>query len=254
VNPRIAAIAAGVLLLAAAGGALVARGSADPVDEPESHLAVASTSLAATPQEPRPAPEPMESSVAFRGNRAAEPVEVPETPARDTAAPVVPRAPSLKPADLMAGSSAIVTDTYDPQVELESRLRASGFAGLFAASRLAAGTISSTRLAVAGASGLVRKYREKATAPESNAGARTADALLSDIDAVLGILVGQEGGYEVSEGTIRFRDSASARQYGVLQARITSRLAAGSAGSPVVESLARVLGPAKLPASGGIMN
>ena len=83
---------------------------------------------------------------------------------------------------------------------------------------------------------------------ESDSGARMADALLADLDAALGILAGQEGGYEISGGTITFRDSGSAREYGALRNRLGGRIAtAANSGSPVAVSLARALGTARLP-------
>jgi hypothetical protein len=186
----------------------------------------------------------------FRGNRAAEPVAAPVPEVKkDSAptAPVVPDAPSLARASFKPGSD-IATGLHDAQSELEGRLRATGFTNLFATSRLAAGTVSTTRLAVAGASGLVRNYRAGASVEETAAGARTADGLLADVDAVLGVLAAQEGGYEISGGSIAFRDSASAREYGALRQRIASRIAASAgAGAPVAQSLVRALGTSRLP-------
>lgn len=245
-NPRLAGIAAGVLLAAAAGGALLARGSSD-APAAETELAVASTSLAATPNqgfEIIAAPEP---EIAFRGNRAAEPVPEPiavkdSTPAP---APVVPSAPTLS--SLRAGS-ADIGGIQDDRAELEGKLRATGFTNLFAPARLSAGSVGTTRLAVAGASGLVRTFRAKATIDETDAGARMADALLADLDAALGVLAGQEGGYEITDGTIVFRDSASAREYAALRTRIGGRIAtAANSGSPVAAALARSLGTSRLP-------
>jgi hypothetical protein len=249
INPRLAGIAAGVLLAAAAGGALLARGSADQ-PAPEAELAVASTSLAATPQpgfEIIPAPEP---EVAFRGNRAAEPVPEPvaEKDSVRAPAPVVPSAPSLSSMSLNAGSANIGM-IQDDRAELEGKLRATGFTNLFAPSRLAAGSIGTTRLALAGAGGLVRTFRAKATIDETDSGARMADALLADLDAALAILAGQEGGYEIANGVITFRDSASAREYAALRTRIGGRITtATNSGSPVAATLARSLGTARLPA------
>jgi hypothetical protein len=247
-NPRVAGIAAGVLLAAAAGGALLARGSSDR-PAPQADLAVASTSLAATPKpgfEFIAAPEP---EMAFRGNREAAPVPEPVA-VKDSApakAPVVPSAPTFSAAALRAGS-ADIGGLQDDRAELEAKLRATGFTNLFAISRLAAGTVGTTRLAVAGASGLVRSYRGKATIDESDSGARMADALLADLDAALAILAGQEGGYEIANGTITFRDSASAREYASLRSRIGGRIAtAGNSGSPVASSLVRALGSSRLP-------
>ena len=249
INPRLAGIAAGVLLAAAAGGALLARGSADQ-PAPEADLAVASTSLAATPQpgfEIIAAPEP---EVAFRGNRAAEPVPEPVA-AKDSVrppAPVVPSAPSLSSMALQAGSTNI-SMIQDDRAELEGKLRATGFTNLFAPARLAAGSIGTTRLSLAGAGGLVRSFRAKATIDETDSGARMADALLADLDAALAILAGQEGGYEITNGLITFRDSASAREYAALRTRIGGRIAtASNSGSPVAATLARSLGAARLPA------
>ena len=249
INPRLAGIAAGVLLAAAAGGALLARGSADQ-PAPEAELAVASTSLAATPQpgfEIIAAPEP---EVAFRGNRAAEPVPEPvaEKDSVRAPAPVVPSAPSLSSMALNAGSTNIGM-IQDDRAELEGKLRATGFTNLFAPSRLAAGSIGTTRLALAGAGGLVRTFRAKATVDETDSGARMADALLADLDAALAILAGQEGGYEITNGLITFRDSASAREYAALRTRIGGRITtAANSGSPVASTLARSLGTARLPA------
>ncbi len=249
INPRLAGIAAGVLLAAAAGGALLARGSADE-PAPEAELAVASTSLAATPQpgfEIIAAPEP---EVAFRGNRAAEPVPEPvaEKDSARAPAPVVPSAPSLSSVALKAGTTNIGM-IQDDRAELEGKLRATGFTNLFAPSRLAAGSIGTTRLALAGAAGLVRTFRAKATIDETDSGARMADALLADLDAALGVLAAQEGGYEIANGTITFRDSASAREYAALRTRIGGRITtASNSGSPVAATLARSLGTARLPA------
>jgi len=256
-NPRIMGMAAGVLLVAAAGGALVARATGDEAP-PAEELTMASTSLAATPTpafEVSPQPEPInpammptaEPGIPFRGNRVAEEVVVP-TEAKDTAVPVVvPNAPSLARAPLGVGATGIEVSTRDAQAELESRLRGTGFGNLFSVSRLSAGSVAETRLAVAGAGGFVRTYRAQASKPESNTGARVADALLSDADAVLGILVGQQGGYEIAGSAIVFRDTASAREYARLRQRINTRLNSGDAGSPVAESLMRVLGAARLP-------
>ncbi len=252
-NPRLAGMAAGVLLAAAAGGALLARGSSDAPAAREADLAVASTSLAATPQpgfEIIAAPSPSEPEVPLRGNRAAEPVPAAEIVAKDTVpapAPVVPSAPSMSGAALRVGR-ADIGGIQDDRAELENRLRGTGFANLLAESRLTAGNVGTTRLAVAGASGLVRTYRAKATIDETDSGARMADALLADLDAALGILAAQEGGYEISGGTITFRDSASSRAYASLRNRIGGRIAtAANSGSPVAASLARVLGASRLP-------
>jgi hypothetical protein len=248
-NPRLAGMAAGVLLAAAAGGALLARGSSD-APTGESELAVASTSLAATPQpgfEIIAAPEP---EVAFRGNRAAEPVpDSAAVPAKDSTpapAPLVPSAPAMSASALRVGTD--IGGIRDDRAELENRLRATGFTNLFAESRLTAGNVGTTRLAVAGASGLVRSYRARATIDETDSGARMADALLADLDAALGILAAQEGGYEISGGTITFRDSARGREYNALRTRVGGRIAtAANSGSPVAVSLARALGTARLP-------
>ena len=64
----------------------------------------------------------------------------------------------------------------------------------------------------------------------------------------LAILAGQEGGFEISGGTITFRDTASSREYATLRNRINGRIAtAANSGSPVGASLARVLGTSRLP-------
>ncbi|HEU4830419.1 MAG TPA: hypothetical protein VFT04_14590 [Gemmatimonadales bacterium] len=250
-NPRLAGMAAGVLLAAAAGGALLARGSSER-PAPEADLAVASTSLAATPNqgfEIIPAPNETAPAVAFRGNRAAEPVAEP-VPAKDSTpapAPVVPNAPKMSAAALRVGN-ADITGIQDDRAELENRLRATGFTNLLAESRLTAGNVGTTRLSVAGAAGLVRTFRAKATIDETDSGARMADALLADLDAALAILAGQEGGYEIEGGSITFRDSARAREFTAIRNRVGGRIAtAANSGSPVAASLARSLGASRLP-------
>lgn len=242
-------IAAGILVTAAIGGAVMAGSGAET--EAPTELAVASTSLAATPSssfeiaasEPVPAPaSPVSQQMSgFPADR-----EVPAPAVVEDVAPrVIPKAPSLSTGQTLAIAGSSLTDAANvAQTELESRLRAAGLANLFAPARLTAGQVSSTRLAVAGASTLIRGYRAKETGAESASGARAADALLADIELLLGVLAEREGGYDVGAAEISFRDAETAKEYGTVRRRIAGRIAAGDSGSKVTESLIRVFGGA----------
>ena len=162
------------------------------------------------------------------------------------------------------------------RVELDSRLRVAGIVNLFAASRLGSGNIGSARLALAGAAGLIRNFQRRGASIEqayrdsaqmlgklgwtaaqranwesrADRGERStqaSDGLLSDIEGMFGVLAANEGGYEVSGGTITFRDADGAREYGAFRRRIASRIDGGDAGSASVASLLRAIGGTRLP-------
>jgi len=162
------------------------------------------------------------------------------------------------------------------RVELDSRLRVAGIVNLFAASRLGSGNIGSARLALAGAAGLIRNFQKRGASIEqayrdsaqmlgklgwtaaqranwesrADRGERStqaSDGLLSDIEGMFGVLGANEGGYDVSGGTITFRDADGAREYGAFRRRIESRIDGGDAGSASVASLLRAIGGTRLP-------
>ena len=162
------------------------------------------------------------------------------------------------------------------RADLDNRLRVAGIVNLFAASRLGSGNIGSARLALAGAAGLVRSFQKRGAAIEqayrdsaqmlgklgwtaaqranwesrADRGERStqaSDGLLSDIEGMFGVLAANEGGYDVTNGTITFRDADGAREYGAFRQRIASRIEGGDAGSASVASLLRAIGGTRLP-------
>ena len=215
---------------------------------------VASTSLAATPatsfeiaanpSAPTPKVEPATAT------GTGLPLPTTELEPTEAAKPIIPAAPKLgsAKANFSIPSASLTDVSSDAQGELESRLRASGLANPFVTARLQSGQIGSTRLAVAGAANLVRTYRAKATRKESPEGARTADALLADVEALLGVLADHEGSYEISNGTVAFREESLSTTYAALRRRIAARTSAGDAGSVVAATLIQVIGTTPPPA------
>jgi hypothetical protein len=239
--------AAGLVTLAGLSAMLMSRGPAS-ADEPE--MTVASTSLAATPNTRFEIEAPSPAS--------GIPVDVvpPSTPrgevrtATDSAAPIIPAAPSLSAsrAPISIAESSLTDVSNDALSDLANRLRASGLSNLFAPSRLAAGQVGSTRLAAAGAANLVRDYRAKSTRKESAQAARAGDALLADIESLLGVLADNEGGYEISGNEVTFSDESLADTYGMLRSRITAAVRAGDSASAVTGALVGVIGKTAPPA------
>lgn len=163
------------------------------------------------------------------------------------------------------------------QASLENRLRASAITALFSDSRLASGNVSDTRIAVAGIANFIRTYRSQAsgieaayrdtagqlsgdwsdseaagwykkmTRGETESEARSADQLLADISALLGVLEEQAGAYSVTNGKIIFRDAGATLRYGTLRRRVADRLASSDSSSAVVGSLRSVIGSARPP-------
>ena len=237
--------AAGLVTVAGFTAMLMSKGPAAAAD-PE--MAVASTSLAATPN--------TTFEIAASAPASGIPVDVvpppaprPEKPAADSSAPIIPAAPSLSGsrAPITIAESSLTDVSNDAAAELAGRLRASGLSSLFAPSRLASGQIGSTRLAAAGAANLVRDYRARAGSTETSQSARAADALLADVESLLGILADNEGGYEIDGGTVTFSDASLAGTYGALRRRITTATRAGHA-SPVAAALVSVIGATAPPA------
>jgi hypothetical protein len=207
--------------------------------------------------------------------------------ADSSSARVLPAAPRLGGLDAggvktASTSATALANRYNAahdgaRASLDNQLRASGITALFSEGRLASGNVSDTRLAVAGIANFIRSYRTQAngieaayrdtagqlsgdwsdseaagwykgmTRGESQASARAADQLLSDISALLGILDEQAGAYSVSDGKITFRDAGATLRYGTLRRRVTDRLASSDSSSAVVGALRGVIGSARPP-------
>jgi len=237
--------AAGLVTVAGFTAMLMSKGPAAAAD-PE--MAVASTSLAATPN--------TTFEIAASTPASGIPVDVvpppaprPEKPAADSSAPIIPAAPSLSGSrtPITIAESSLTDVSNDAAAELEGRLRASGLSSLFAPSRLASGQVGSTRLAAAGAANLVRDYRARAGRTETPQSARVADVLLADVESLLGILADNEGAYEIDAGTVTFSDASLAGTYGALRRKITAATRTSHA-SPVAAALVSVIGATAPPA------
>ncbi len=245
---RTIGIAAAGLVAAAGFSAMLMSRAPAAVADPE--MAVASTSLAATPNTSFEIAEPTPASGIPVDAVPPAPAARSERPAAaDSSTPIIPAAPSLSGsrAPISIAESSLTDVSNEAQAELEGRLRASGLSNLFAPSRLASGQVGSTRLAAAGAANLVRDYRAKSTRTETRESARAADALLADIESLLGILADNEGGYEIGGGTVTFSDERLATTYGNLRRRITSAAGSNEA-SAVASALVSVMGGTAPPA------
>jgi hypothetical protein len=198
--------------------------------------------------------------------------------------PAAPRVGTLNAGAVTATgtSAAALASRYNAahdaaEASLENRLRASGITALFSDSRLASGSVSDTRLAVSGIANFIRSYRSQAnsieaayrdtagqfsgdwsdseaagwykgmTRGESQAEARAADQLLTDISSLLGVLEEQAGAYTLAGGKISFRDAGATLRYGTLRRRVADRLASADSSSAVVSSLRKVIGVARPP-------
>lgn len=300
---RTVGIAAGVVLVAGAVTVLMSREPSTRTDagSADSAAAMASTSLAATPNNSFEVSAPPDAGAGTAHDRgiAASPSTmympmpaIPDGPASDRpAAPdsakVLPAAPSLgklgaENVTATGSSPSALGARYNAAHDaaaaaLENRLRASGITALFSDTRLSSGGVSDARMAVAGIANFIRSFRtqdaaveaayqdsasqhhdewsaaEKAawrkimTRGESDAAARSADQLLSDISSMLGVLEEQAGAYTLGGGKVTFRDAGATLRYGTLRRRVASRLAAGDSTSAVTSTLIKVIGSARPP-------
>lgn len=239
--------AAGLFVATGIIGAFLSRKAPVPGSD-GGDMVVASTSLAATPASSFEA-EATSSNPGYTIIPGGAPAAAAAEKKDSVAKPVIPAAPSLAAsrAALSISESSLTDVSGEAQAELESRLRASGLANVFAPTRLDHEQIGSSRLAAAGAANLVRGYRAKASRKESAEGRRAADALLADIEGLLGVLADNEGAYELSPAGISFSDPAVGEQYRIVRRRLAGRLSSGDSGSAVAASLLRLIGATRPP-------
>jgi hypothetical protein len=244
-------------------------------------IAPADTTAGAAEQAPDPSQAYMPMPVIPDGPAATS------TAVESTATRLLPAAPRLGNLKAGAGSAtstsaAALASRYNAahdaaEASLEGRLRASGITALFSDSRLASGSVSDTRIAVSGIANFIRSYRAQASAieaayrdtagelsagwsdseaagwykgmtrGESQAKARAADQLLTDISSLLGVLEEQAGAYSLAGGKITFRDAGATLRYGTLRRRVTDRLDSSDSISAVVRSLRETIGAARPP-------
>ncbi|MBA2626939.1 MAG: hypothetical protein H0U85_02930 [Gemmatimonadales bacterium] len=165
------------------------------------------------------------------------------------------------------------------RADADKGLRFAGLGNLLSAARLGAGDVGSARSTVAGVTNVVRIYRKRAAAVEqayrdsmsllsrqnswtpsqvavwenrptqieSPDMAAVANGLLDAIDGALDVLAAHEGGYEISGGTITFRDAQAARDYGAYRRRLASLIDSGADSGTPAGRLLKALGGSRLP-------
>ncbi len=165
------------------------------------------------------------------------------------------------------------------RAEADKGLRFAGLGTLFTAPRLGAGGVAAARNTVAGATNVLRVYRKRVavleqtyrdsmnllsrqnswsaaqvavwenrpTQLESPDMAGVANNILDAIDGALDVLGAHEGGYEVSNSTITFRDAQAARDYGVERRRVASLIDTGADSGTPAGRLVRAIGSSRLP-------
>lgn len=298
VAKRAIGIAAAVVVLAGAAGALLSRTPAGKSAAPasDSTIPMASTSLAATPSNSFDAAATSRTALSLHQDKPAQPTmympmpAIPNAPApkpstdSESVLPAAPRVGPLAPTSTAAVSSSAAAlsaryeAAHDAAAEaLETRLKAAGIGSLFSPTRLTGSSVSDARLTVAGIANFIRTFRardkavetayrdsaaqlattwsdsDKATwqkvpsHAESDAAARAADQLLTDIGSLLGVLDEQSGSYDISNGKVTFRDAGATLRYGTLRRRVADRLTAGDSGSAVTSTLLKLIGSARPP-------
>jgi hypothetical protein len=222
------------------------------------------------------------------------------TPVSD--APILPRAPKLRRKALRA---SLVTDSGSATVKansvqailtryevasdsalarLESGMRVARMNRLFSASRLSpGGGVTDTRLRLAGAVNIIRKFRQQqavidqayqdsvALAKEHGWSPKevrrwssrpqraetptlvlVSNALVADIDSLLGLLGAQAGAYKLRGTAIAFEDPSAGQAYGTLRRSIKGQIeaavaAGGSTSSGPTTLLLQAIGTSSLP-------
>ena len=185
--------------------------------------------------------------------------------------PASDRPSSVTPTVLVAHYAA----AYDAaRADLDRGIGLANLGSLFAASRLGAGQVGSARSTVAGVTNLVRVYRKRSasieqtyrdsvnllsrqlgwtpaqiatwenrpTQLESPELAAMANALLDAMDGVLDVIGTNEGGYDVSGGTISFDDAGAARAYATARHRLVGLMGSGADSGTPAGRLLRALG------------
>ena len=185
--------------------------------------------------------------------------------------PASDRPSSVTPTMLVAHYAA----AYDAaRSDLDRGIGLANLRSIFAASQLASGQVGGARSTIAGVANLVRVYRKRSAAIEQayrdsvnlltrQIGwspsqiaiwekrptqleppelAAMANALLDAMDGVLDVLGTNEGGYEITGGTISFDDSAASRAYGAARRRLAGLAGSGADSGTPAGRLLRALG------------
>ncbi|HEU4648391.1 MAG TPA: hypothetical protein VFS33_04985 [Gemmatimonadales bacterium] len=263
----------------------------------------------------RPAPVDAHDTPSFGGN--ASTVAMPRHPASpslahasaaeadaDSALPLVP-APSAS--DIVTGAALGATppkEAMSPaalvaryqgayaaaRAELQTGLRAAGFADLFAASRLQSGDgVRAARRSLTAATAYVARYHRRERAIEAAYGdsvmtlarqlgwseeqlkpwnqrksleetpevAKLTDFLLQSLDSLYNVLLAEEGAYQLHANAISFQNPMAARAYAELRPWLNPKAhawadSAAAGASSTAAQVLRAMGPGLLPDGGGI--
>ncbi|MGE0353771.1 MAG: hypothetical protein AB7Q69_11060, partial [Gemmatimonadales bacterium] len=86
---------------------------------------------------------------------------------------------------------------------------------------------------------------------ESDETAKLAALMLSQADSLVGLLMAQDGNYDLSGGRIVFKDAAAARQYGLLRTWLSQQSdqwgGAADAGPVTVRHILQAIQSSRLP-------
>lgn len=191
------------------------------------------------------------------------------TPRRDTTPKaVVP--PPVRPKPAPSSRTPSYFQAYaDARSEMDESLSYVSFRRVFAPGRFVSmDSLRATKRMVVAAGNILRVYRgrevmlEQQYRPDDPGGrnslrepfetSEASRALLSDVDSLFGLLVGQDGEITVSEREIRFRSSKSARAYNdmrreIMQTISTWRDSAEASNRVTMPRLVQALGTAAPP-------
>jgi hypothetical protein len=189
----------------------------------------------------------------------------------DSDRPASDRPSSVTPTVLVAHYAA----AYDAaRSDLDRGIRLANLGSIFDAARLVPGQVAGARSTIAGVANLVRVYRKRTasieqtyrdsvnlltrqigwtpsqiaiwenrpTQLESPELAAMANALLDAMDGVLDVVGTNEGGYQISGGTISFDDAAAARAYITARRRLAGLAGSGADSGTPAGRLLRALG------------
>ena len=212
--------------------------------------------------------------------------QAPTLPSKSLRDALAPGATSTIDKNSLQGLMARYTAAHDAaQSRLEAGMRVARLTKLFASSRLSPdGGITDTRMSLAGASNIIRVYRQQQAAiekayqdtvtslarqqswsprkvrewysrpPRKEAPALEliSGSLVSSIDSLLGVLNAQAGAYKIRGTAIAFEDPTAGEAYGGLRRKIKEQIdaavAAGGATSPGVAGLLlQAIGTTSLP-------
>jgi hypothetical protein len=288
-RPLALSVTGGLLIL---GLQLAASGPRPPWSVHEATAASADREMPASAPASRPSSPTVSLAANWRehGDAPARAVEQPEdahideTPEPSPAAHVLPAAPKLRTPALFKAALPKVEASKDVEMRgvdglvqrwsaaheaararLESGIRVARLNQLFATGRLnPGGSVTETRMSLAGLANFVRVYRQQQTVidreyqdsftvaakaqawtpaavrmwyarpalKEAPAVAALTSSLLEGIDSLFGVLDAQAGTYTLTKNTIKFEDPGAAREYAALRAQIS--VAVDSAKAAVV--------------------